>query len=341
MGVRTISTTVLAAGLLLAALRTGAQFATPDTIALAPATYLCDTAAWQLVFSDDFDGAAIDPARWHTFNVWAGMQPAEHDNWSGARITGPHSIARDENVVITDGVCHLILKKELNSWRCDTCRETAVRAYSTGVLVTHYTQSVREGRIEARIQFSKAPWTHGAFWTWPGESAEPGKYRPEIDIVEAKGYEGVPIAGNNGFPHAEWSTHRWEAAGVPSLQQSRRYPRQTFAAWLRGRYFDQSAWHTYAVEWDENKIAFLLDGEVVDEVWRYECLSADGQWRPSGCIPAASVCCEHPRWPSNRDTKGSNLRLTMDTGADKARRVGEVGRMSIDYVRVWQRADRK
>lgn len=310
-------------------------------MALTPGSNLCDTTAWRLLWEDDFNAPQLDTNRWHSYNIYAGMMPRGHDNWQHARIISPHAIARDENVSIADGVCHLILKKGQNTWRCDTCRATVTRSYTTGVIVTHYTQPFREGRIEARIKFSRAPWTHGAFWTWPGEGAEPGKFRPEIDIVEAYGYKGVPIAGNNGFQHAEWSTHKWEASGVPSVQQSRRYPRQTFAAWLRGQYFDQAAWHTYAVEWDENRMAFLLDGGVVDELWRYECQDQNGEWKPSGCIPPDRPCREHPRWPTNRDTKGGNIRLTMDIDADKVKHASEVARMSIDYVRVWQRAVQK
>lgn len=320
---------------LFAGLQSHAQY----TLRFALGTRLCDTAAWTLVFSEDFDGTTIDRSKWHPFLSWSGMQPTEHDNWSGARLIGAHSIARDENVVLRNGICSLILKREPSVWRCDTCRETVTRPYSAGVLTTHYAQAFKYGRFEARMRFSKAPWTHGTFWTWPAEGPAPGKDIPEIDIAEAYGYKGIPIAGNNGFQHIEWATHRWRSDGRGSLKQSRRFPRQTFAAWLRRSYFDQTAWHTYAVEWDSSRIVFFLDGEAVDELWRYECQDENGAWQPSSCMPpAARPCREDPRWPTNDFSRGSNVRLTMDIDGDKARDDGEAGQMEIDYVRVWQRA---
>ena len=301
-------------------------------------TRLCDTASYRLVFSDDFDSTELDRTHWHSYSVWSGMTPTEHDNWADARVTSKQSIAKDENVVVKDGICNLILRKETTSWRCDTCRQTFTRSYSTGGIVTYYTRAYRFGKIEARIRFPKHRWAHGAFWTWPAESPSADKDLPELDIVEAYGYKGVPIAGNNGFQHAEWATHRWKPNNAYSLKQSRRFPRQTFAAWLRGAYFDFTKWHTYTAEWDENRIGIYLDGELVDEVWRYYCEDEKGRLQPSGCDPGTRRCYEDSRWPTSDYTSGSNVRLTTDIDADKIHgREGEVGRMQVDYFRVWQR----
>src|SRR5690606_10204023 len=104
---------------------------------------VCNTSPYKLVFSDDFDENYLkDP--WITFISWNGMKKEiapgdsivdDHDNYVNSRWGGnplnPNSIHKDENVVVSNGTCKLIMKKEPVSWKCDDCPGPPKNLYYT------------------------------------------------------------------------------------------------------------------------------------------------------------------------------------------------------------------
>lgn len=95
------------------------------------------------------------------------------------------------------------------------------------------------GRLEARIKSSGAPGTWPAFWTLGTDYSVNGwPYCGEIDIHE----------GNGGIPNKNWGTIHGTAY------------------WPGGEVIRESSvlaeWHTYAVEWKPDYIAFSFDGEI-------------------------------------------------------------------------------
>ncbi len=289
----------------------------------------CDTAAWKLVFEDDFESPVRNPP-WVTFNSWASMPGGDHANWSQARANGL-GIYLDKNVLVRNGTAVLQAWREPVSWNCDTCTAPPLnRAYSTATMALPYTHSFNSGRFEARIKMPVFKWAHSTFWTWLGSTVN------EIDIAEAYGTSKNYLRwATGGKAHVDYSLHSWPAPadtllGAVHQASTNRYPKQEG---IRGRNrFRPADFHVYACEWDTAVIRFFLDGELVKEQWKY---NLEGQ--PSGCVATGGTYAQLPAFPYNNESL-SNLRFTIAVdAADRRHPPGLLGEMVIDYVRIWQR----
>lgn len=316
--------------LLLATFSASAQ--SRDTI-LPAGTQLCDTTAWQLVFSDDFNGTDVDRSKWHTYGVWEGK---EDDNWEEARW-GPggarFQIYEDSNVVVKDGICHLRMFKKDAAWKCPSCKEQRTAPYTSGELCSYYIAQFTYGRFEARIKHPTFTKAHSTFWLWAGGPGPEGQ--PEFDITEAYGnpFWKTPFSGyNNRFNN--YSIHYWGINYKPHYEKMQRYPAQHYINYVLNNYHRQDEWHTYTMEWEPASVSFFLDGVLMKRYDKY--LSKSGKSAPC-TIDSSGSTWKIPEWFPPL-SGGCNIRLTL--GIDEnvaAQQQGFVGEMEIDYVRVWQR----
>lgn len=110
---------------------------------------------WSLVFEDNFDGTALDEAKWSYHYPWG-------------RTHNHEAYSRSGNVSVQGG--KLILKALKESY--------GGMPYTTGVVNTSGKFHVTYGYLEARIKMPSSLGSWPAFWTlqsgWP----------PEIDIME-------------------------------------------------------------------------------------------------------------------------------------------------------------
>lgn len=304
---------------------------TIDTV-LPAGTVTCDTAAWKLVFSDDFTDTVLDRTKWHTYAVWAGK---EDDDWGEARW-GPNGarfqIYEDKNVVVRDGICHLQMTREPATWKCPSCPETRTTSYTSGQLQSYYTNQFSNGKFEARIKFPTFTKAHSAFWLWAGAPDERGQ--PEFDIAEAYGNPWWPVpfpAYNNRFN--DYSIHFWGKNNGPHYEKMRRFPRQRYINYITGNYFAEEEWHTYTLEWEPASVSFYLDGKLMHRYTKYNTKKG----KPAPCIIDTDSKWYVPVWyPPVVD--GCNIHLSLGIDADvPSQPAGLVGEMLIDYVRVWQR----
>lgn len=140
---------------------------------------------------------------------------------------------RPENLTIEDGNLVITAKRE----------DYKNKKYTSSKIVTAGKFSQTYGLFEIRARLSVAEqglWP--AFWMMPQDSAYGGWPRSgEIDIMELKGR----------FPYETSSALHF---GTPHTYRSDNY---TFAD--GGEVTD---FHIYGVEWREDKIQFLVDGEV-------------------------------------------------------------------------------
>ncbi len=123
------------------------------------------TATWQLAFSDDFDGIAINPEKWMT--PWSHADRTQ--NWRN--VGWSWELMDDDNVQVANGSCKILAQKEGDSWK-------------SGVIQTCPTFQQKYGFFEARLKVARGFGYLSAFWlacdnAWP----------PEIDIVETLGHE--------------------------------------------------------------------------------------------------------------------------------------------------------
>ena len=195
----------------------------------------------ELVWSDEFDtDGRPDPKNW-TYEI--GYVRNREAQWY-----------RPENAEVRNG-CLVITAEhhptplpDTDSSAHRTGGNTGPIEYTSACLITKGLHAFRYGRIEARI---KAPLTEGAwpaFWTlgvsekWPACG--------ETDIFE---YFKATLLAN-----CYWSSSKGRRPDGHSVKTKLAAFRKDDPAWA-------DKFHVYAMDWDENRIAFSVDGRVTGD----------------------------------------------------------------------------
>lgn len=198
----------------------GDDGATPEPI-VAPEGY-------ELVWSDEFDGDAVDRTNW-TYDI---------GGWGWGNGEAQYYTDLTENARVEDGMLVIEGRQE----RFEDSYYTSARLKTQGL------REFRYGRIEARMKVPRGAGVWPAFWmlgadfdkdsddqrrTWP--------FVGEIDIMEYLGREPDLILG---------TVHGPGYAGALGLTK-----------WNRRPYDIADEFHTYAVDWDADGITWFYDGE--------------------------------------------------------------------------------
>lgn len=131
--------------------------------------------SWKLVWSDEFDGAALDTTKW-SFDVGSDFGTGQQD----------FDTARPENVSVAGGVLALTARREAYQGASYTSGRIESRAFAQTY-----------GRFEARMQLPKGQGMWPAFWLLGKNFAEVGwPGCGEIDVVECRGADPTTIAGS-------------------------------------------------------------------------------------------------------------------------------------------------
>ena len=192
---------------------------------------------YDLVWQDEFNGNRLDDSKWGFEEGFIRNREKQYYNKNAVAV-------RDGNLVIT-------AKKDSIENESYSLRDSAqwkhdarYAEYSSGSITTKDRVAWKYGRIEVRAKLPEgkglwpALWMLGENWEevgWP----ETG----EIDIMEHVGFEPDSIFGTvhtKAFNHM-LGTHRGKKIFIDD-------PYGTF--------------HVYAIEWNRDKIDFLLDGKV-------------------------------------------------------------------------------
>ena len=179
-------------------------------------------AGWALVWSDEFDGAALDRSKWTPVTGGHGWGNRELQFYT----------ARPENVRVGGGMLTIEARKERYQGR----EYTSARLKTAGLKETRY------GRYEARIKIPKGQGIWPAFWMLGADIDSAGWPKSgEIDIMEIIGREpgnaygtlhGPGYSGEHGFSKA--------------------------SALEGAQYGDD--FHVFAVEWEPGQIRWYRDG---------------------------------------------------------------------------------
>jgi beta-glucanase (GH16 family) len=136
---------------------------------------------WRLVWSDEFDGDALDPARWRA-RVTPDYHPLGDTDFLDTR----------RHLRVEDGVLKLI------------ARRAPLGRYTSAMVETQDIAAWRYGRFEARIRVPKGKGTNAAFWMMHRDpTTEPWPLGGEIDIVEQLGRQPHRVYGTLHFKGAE------------------------------------------------------------------------------------------------------------------------------------------
>ncbi|MGE5451696.1 MAG: RICIN domain-containing protein [Acidobacteriota bacterium] len=178
------------------------------------------------VWSDEFNYSGLPDGNKWSFEVQRpGWVNHELQNYTGNRL---------ENARVENG--HLVIE----------ARRDWYQGYevSSARLKTAYKGDWLNGRIEVRAKLPPGRGTWPAIWLMPTDSAYGGwPNSGEIDIMENVGYDPSAIHGSihtnarNFMLHNNFQATTWDASV-------------------------ESSYHTYAVDWNQDRIQFLKDGQV-------------------------------------------------------------------------------
>ena len=244
----------------------------------------------KLIWSDEFNGSAgtsPEASKWSFDTGGGGWGNEELESYTSrpanAELNGQGDLAitaRAEKYTGADGIA---------------------RDYTSARLQTLNTFQFQYGLVEARIQVPAGQGLVAQFWALGHEAYESEDAWPgcgEIDTMEVLGSEPSIV---NGTLHAPWS---FAPTGVQGTAES--------ATPL------SAGFHVYSVEWEPERISFMLDGSVYKTITPAD-LPAGAAWpfkHPYFLLLDLAVGGEWPGSP-NASTHFP-------------------AQMLVDWVRVWQ-----
>ena len=185
-----------------------------------------------LVWSDEFDGAALDPEVWF-FATGDGTEVGLPGGWGNAELQW----YLPDSAQIDNGVLKITARLE----------SVEGRNYTSARLNTEDRFALKYGRIEASIKLPAGQGLWPAFWMLPQDSPY-GEWaaKGEIDIVEA-----INLGGTNGNEI------------FATIHYGGEFPANTSS----GVTYDPGPnvtedFHVYAIEWDEFEIRWYFDGAL-------------------------------------------------------------------------------
>ena len=194
--------------------------------------------AWELVWSDEFDGDELDDTKWSA-RVW----PARKVNDEDQAYTG-----RPENVRLEDGMLVIEARKE----------DYEGAAYTSGRLHSAGKGDFLYGRVEIRAQLPRGQGTWPAIWMLP---SNPFTYATTCDAGEWQGNAECDAWPNSGeidiMEHVGYQMNH-----VHGTVHTRAYYWQVWEQ-RKGRILLDGvadAFHVYALEWRPDRIDAFVDG---------------------------------------------------------------------------------
>jgi len=197
-----------------------------------------------LVWSDEFDGAQLDPETWF-------FESGDGANFIGdGGIVGlPSGWGNNElqwylpdNAQLEDGVLKITARRET----------VGDFGYTSARITTRDRFAFKYGRIEASIKLPSGQGLWPAFWMLSQDSPY-GSWAAtgEIDIVEAVNLDGQPGPGGLGGGNDIVGTIHFGGEFPANQSSSTPYtPSEDVTA----------DFNTYALEWDENEIRWYFNG---------------------------------------------------------------------------------
>ncbi|MHC4783783.1 MAG: carbohydrate-binding protein, partial [Planctomycetota bacterium] len=183
--------------------------------------------AYQLVWSDEFDGTSLNTANW---SYQDGDGCPNLCGWGNNELQW----YRSQNTTVSGG--NLIITAKEESY--------GGRDYTSGKIISRYKQDFLYGRMEARIQVPTGGGIWPAFWMMPTDEVYGGwAASGEIDIMETcnnTDYIGGTIHYGGNWPDNRYSGGNYSPGGMDF----------------------SDAFHVYTIEWDLDEIRWYVDGNL-------------------------------------------------------------------------------
>lgn len=191
---------------------------------------------WQLVWSDDFDGAAgvsPDTTKW-IFDIGNGPNS---DGWGNAELE--YYTSRTSNASL-DGSGNLLITARRESFGGSAFTSSRIKT------IGRFAQSY--GRFEARMKLPWGPGIWPAFWLLGSDVNSTGWPQcGEIDIMELRGQQPATING---------SLHGPGYSGGQAITKS--------FTLFNSRY--DTDYHLFAIEWGPGYIDYFVDSTLYQRI---------------------------------------------------------------------------
>ncbi|ASP47070.1 glycoside hydrolase family 16 protein [Cognaticolwellia beringensis] len=281
---------------------------------------------WAMVWSDEFDGEAINTQNWtHEVNCAGGGNQEKQCYTDSA-----------ENSFIQDGMLNLVALP---------AEEGAALPFTSARMITRYKTDFKYGRVEMRAKVPSGQGSWPAFWMMPTDE-EYGEWprSGEIDIFESV---NLGVAGADG--NVESNIHG-------TLHYGKSWPNNSSsgkAYSLADGVNPADDFHTYAIEWQEGEIRWYMDGYLYatqrQSKVRYNSKDeavglAHKGWFTEYFDQVSGELETH--WDTAPFDKDFYLILNFAVGGDWPENVNNLGvdatafhadnKFEVDYVRVYQ-----
>lgn len=208
------------------------------------------TDPWKLVFSDEFEGTALEFPKW-----------SPHDPWGKERNFESQAYT-PESIELRNGVARLLARVAKADY------DGRKREYTSGMMTTFGSFAQMYGRFEVRCRLPVSKGLEAKIWLLPVPNGE----LPSIDVMDFVGRDPGKVMFGNVW--GDKTTERAYQGGWPLKDLD-------------------SAFHTYAVEWDEGKIVWFVDG-----VERFRSVTGIPK-QPMYLAVSLAVGGERAKWPDS------------------------------------------
>ncbi len=232
---------------------------------------------YDLVFSDEFNGNAINTARWTTNFRWDGEFNGERYEYRIINNEDQFYVSTESedpehrallpqlnNPFEFDG-SRLAIRATRNPLKSTNDRRlygplrdvAAAQTFLSGAISTHNSFNRMYGYFEARIKIPSHTGTFPAFWLFHQRQRNEGTRRTEIDIMENLG-------------HAPWfiynTMHFFDNVSESYAGDANFLRPDPTGQIFTGTDYSQD-YHVYAVEWRPGYVQWLIDGVKTSEIW--------------------------------------------------------------------------
>ena len=260
---------------------------------------------WKLLWNDEFDGNSVDTSKWeYDLGNWLLNESGGLESYGWGN--NEQEFYTDTNASVSNGILTIAAKKEPYTDPVQGNYE-----YTSARMSTKQKFSFCGGKVEvrARVDSGKSLWP--AIWMLPEDTVY-GKWAAsgEIDIMEGWGSKPQQICGTIHFgdtwPNNTYLTKDYYFADDDSTEN----------------------WHTYGLEWDAEKIRWLIDGV---------CYSEQSDWYSAGrAFPAPF---DQNFYLILNLAVGGQFDGIDGVNADPSIFANGSKNMQIDYVRVYQKTE--
>jgi beta-glucanase (GH16 family) len=297
---------------------------------------------YELVFSDEFNGASLNSFRWNAQLRWDG-------EFNGERYEYRVINGEDQfyvNVLTQDQEHRDLLVNEHNPFELDGSR-LAIRAkrnplktgsnkngfgplreiaaqqtFLSGAISTYDKFSQKYGYFEARIKIPSHIGTFPAFWLYHQRRANEGTQRTEIDIMENLGHAPHYVYNSYHYSSNVSETYGGDAHFLTPKPEGQIYTGIDYS----------EEYHVYAVEWQPGNVKWFIDGEMVselsdqsmnhEELYLIINMAMGGNWTNFPTNAGGLGRSSDNRYPTENDLSPENFHNPA---------------LEIDYVRVYKR----